>query len=305
MNDERVCAVAVTYNNAETIDMMLGSLATQQDHVASIVIVDNGSKDDTLARIRANMPAFNLPVRVARGSNVGFAAGIRTAVSITPSSEHPILILNPDVILARGVIRSMLKVVECDPSVGIVTAPLAMRTGEPDTASVRRLPTFGMASVYAVLGRLTPRTYRYNSITLAHDPNTKYASWGEVAWSTIEATSGALMLVSRAFKPGREIFDTAYWMYGEDLQLCADAKRLGYSVAMIDGPASLHLKGTSSGWPRSFKSNVEFHRAMYVYYRRNLEKTRVLRPVVLLGILGRFTISLSVGIAASRGRIRQ
>jgi GT2 family glycosyltransferase len=184
----------------------------------------------------------------------------------------------------------MLDLLNSDPTVGIVTAPLVMSDGKEDSASVRKLPTLGSAGLYAALGKLTPQRLRYNTPDFSYD---------ESGVKTIQATTGALMLVNPDFRRSSQgIFDLDYWMYGEDLQLCQDARDENYKVLMIRHTPSLHEKGVSSGWPRSMKSNIAFHRAMFTYYQKNFTGTPLLTPIVYFAVQGRLTLSVVSGLLA-------
>jgi N-acetylglucosaminyl-diphospho-decaprenol L-rhamnosyltransferase len=83
-------------------------------------------------------------------------------------------------------------------------------------------------------------------------------------------------------------------MYGEDLQLCADARSEGWQLLMAEGVPSVHTKGASSGRPRGRKSNIEFHRAMYTYYVKNLNKSRLGRVGVGAAIFTRLGSELAI-----------
>jgi GT2 family glycosyltransferase len=121
-----------------------------------------------------------------------------------------------------------------------------------------------------------------------------------VPYSWIEATTGALMLINPEFRgSSAAVFDLSYWMYGEDLQLCWDAKSEGYRVAIIDYQPSLHKKGTSSGWPRSRKSNVAFHEALAIYYAKNLSLGPLDRGIIRVGMQARLAVSLTCGRAVT------
>jgi GT2 family glycosyltransferase len=281
--------ITITYNSAATLADYVRGLAANEAAIERVILVDNGSTDSTweeLDRIRA---ASTLPLTLVRSSNDGFAGGYATA------SKHvigpgPILCLNPDVSLAPNVLAEMAAAMTSHPEFGILTAPLLDETGSPDSASVRRLPKLGTAALYAAVGRFTPRRWRYNAP--AED-----LRGGEEQGTVrrIEATTGALMLVNPGFRdPTRPIFDTSYWMYGEDLQLCFDAARAGWGVGMLATTTSTHSKGASSGKPRRLRSNVAFHRAMYTYYAKNLRRGRIEALAVAGGVMGRGSLSILV-----------
>lgn len=269
-----VHVVTVTYNSEATLARFFEGLEANVDRVDAVTIVDNASSDSTVAAVERLASAARVEVTVVRNENTGFAGGYLAAARASEVPDRPVLCLNPDVQLAPGTIEAMVDVLDSFEDAGIVTAPLVELDGTADTASRRRLPTLGASMVYSVLGRLTPKAIRYNS--RARPLELHGYSAGGVETTRLEATTGALMLVSPTFKRLRDgVFDADYWMYGEDLQLCVDAARAGLRVLMAEVPASLHVKGVSSGRPRSSAANRAFHDAMLTYARKNLVEGRL------------------------------
>ena len=274
----RVHVVTVTHNSSTTLQAYLDGIRASAGLVAGVTVVDNASTDDTVALLRAAVDGYPLPLEVVENANTGFAGGYRAASVSAVERGIPVLCLNPDVVLAPGAVEALLDVLNSFPAAAVVTTPLVEVDGSPDTASRRKLPTLSGSVVYSVLGRLTPSALRYNAQEQAPEAFTSAAGRRATA---LEATTGALMLVDPAFRSLDEgVFDADYWMYGEDLQLCSDARDRGLSVLMAEVDPSVHVKGVSSGRPRSTRSNRAFHDAMYLYARKNL----VSHPVLLAGL---------------------
>ena len=285
----RASVLCVTHNNLSMVDDLLRGIEAQGDSIAEVSIVDNGSSDGTDAALERRREEFIYPLSVVSGENIGFASGVNAALDQLSVDCDALLVLNPDVVLVEGIVAKMLSLLECVPNAGIITAPLTLRSGEEDPASRRRLPALTSSVLYATLGRWTPKAARYNSI----ESNSGHGCVVRgLAYSKLEATTGALMLISPTFRTAASgIFDTDYWMYGEDLQLCADACDEGRSVLMLEQPGSIHVKGASSGLPRGRRSDRAFHNALYLYYVKNLRRNEVERVIVFLAIGTRFCFS--------------
>jgi N-acetylglucosaminyl-diphospho-decaprenol L-rhamnosyltransferase len=286
-----VHVVTVTHNSASTLDAYFAGIAACAAGIAGITVVDNASTDDTVARLRAEVDGFPVPLEVVENANTGFAGGYRAASASAVERGIPVLCLNPDVVLAPGAVEALLDVLNSFPEAGVVTTPLVELDGTPDTASRRRLPTLSGSVVYSVLGKLTPKAIRYNAQEQAPVTATATSAAGRPV-TELEATTGALMLVDPAFRALDEgVFDGDYWMYGEDLQLCADARARGRSVLMAEVAPSVHVKGVSSGRPRSTRSNRAFHDAMYLYARKNLVRHPLLLAGLWAGVWAHFGLS--------------
>jgi len=277
----------VAFNSESSVEALLSSLNPVGEYIAQLVLVDNGSVDGTIGAVEALRGSLNFEVTVVRSENTGFAGGYLTAAGYVLDASLPTLCINPDVILHATALPGLLEAVHTWESIGIATAPLVGDDGVEDSASRRTLPSTGKSIGYAVFGKLMPRRMRYNSGLPRRSTGARPLSDGTLVTS-LDATTGALMLVSPLFRsPSSGIFDTDYWMYGEDLQLCLDARSESFEVVMVELSQSIHLKGVSSGWPRSRLSNKAFHDAMYLYYRKNLSKSPLESATVWAGVRGR------------------
>lgn len=297
----RVNVVIVTFNNSQTIENVLASLEVEHDLIEQVVIQDNGSMDATLTVARRwCATGTKLNITVIEGTNVGFAAGVFQGCKAFTDASFATLCLNPDLEVFPGTLVRLIDVLNTQPDAAIVTTPLVGEDGVVDTACIRRLPQLGTGLAYSVFGKFLPARFRYNSIA-APERAVGLGAYTSVPYNWIEATTGALMLVRPEFRRSSEpVFDLSYWMYGEDLQLCWDAKSEGHRVAIIDYHPSLHRKGTSSGWPRSEKSNVAFHEALAIYYTKNLSHGWVDRGVIRAGMRARLAISMICGRVATK-----
>jgi N-acetylglucosaminyl-diphospho-decaprenol L-rhamnosyltransferase len=298
--------ITVLHNNVATLEGYFDGLVSQGDTIARVVLVDNASTDNSIETATRLAAHHSLDVVVVEHTNAGFAGGYARGGREQMDFALPTLCLNPDVALAPDTVRALLQALASDDRAAIITSPLVTETGEEDSASRRVLPSLGKAAVYAVLGKLTPRGLRYNdrsggpdvALVVKSNP-TLGPSSNALPTSQIEATTGALMLVSPTFRPADVgIFDQDYWMYGEDLQICFDARAAGLRVVMVEGPPSLHLKGASSGRPRGRVSNIAFHRAMYIYYSKNLNVHPLGKVIVGGAIFGRLGVQLVVSRAS-------
>ena len=113
----RVAVVLVNWNGAtdtldtlESLDGVIGAEALR------VIVVDNGSTDDSVARLRREHPGLEI---VETGANLGFAggndAGIRKALE--GDEIGWVLLLNTDVAVDRNFLAPLLRACD-DPRVG-------------------------------------------------------------------------------------------------------------------------------------------------------------------------------------------
>src|SRR5690606_38781938 len=106
-----ISVVVVTYNSADDIPGLIDSLRTEAaDLRLRVIIADNSSTDDTLARVRMHDDV----TVVETGGNLGYAGGINVARAHLGAGED-LLILNPDLRVERGAIVQLKSRLDDDP----------------------------------------------------------------------------------------------------------------------------------------------------------------------------------------------
>jgi N-acetylglucosaminyl-diphospho-decaprenol L-rhamnosyltransferase len=199
---------------------------------SEIIIVDNGSSDDSLAAIEVLVPKVTQArIRILRNDkNLGFANAANRGWRA--SSAPVVLFLNPDCEIASGLsIRGALERA-IDARVGVSSVALTNEDDSIQAPSFRKHPTPWRAIAQASgLSRLVP----------AWGVNMPPSRWGES-----EACSGAFMLMRRDVLERLQGFDEGYFLHCEDLDLCRRVTQAGLRVYISSQERVLHTKGTSS-----------------------------------------------------------
>jgi GT2 family glycosyltransferase len=123
----RVSAIVVNYRRAEMTAACLRALAQALDATGEpteIVVVDNGSGDDSVAVARASAPGA---VIVELDQNLGFAGG--ACEGIRRSGGEWVLLVNNDVIVEPDSVRELLSVGRSADDVGSVAAQMRFAGG--------------------------------------------------------------------------------------------------------------------------------------------------------------------------------
>jgi GT2 family glycosyltransferase len=111
------------------------------------------------------------------------------------------------------------------------------------------------------LGRLFPRSALFNAYYLGHLPE------NEICRADI--LTGAFMLINRKALDKAGPFDTAFFMYGEDIDLCWRIRKAGFYNYYLPGVRITHFKGKSS-MPESECSLRNFYGAMIIFAVKHL-----------------------------------
>ncbi len=142
--------------NRNTADLLVRCLdhifRSDLDRNPEAVVVDNGSSDDSVARVKERYPQVLV---IEAGRNLGFAAANNRAIQQIKGDF--VLLVNTDALLEKNCARSLLDLMEADPRVGMAGPQLLNADGSPQT-SYEAAPTLATETLNrSLLKRLFPR----------------------------------------------------------------------------------------------------------------------------------------------------
>lgn len=282
--------VIVNYNTRDLLQACLTSVfESQGDLRFKVVVVDNASTDGSGVMVQTNFPQVDL---ITSRINGGFAyannLGLRQmgfAMSDIPlETPRYALLLNPDTVLPPAALADMVKFMDTHPDVGAAGPKLVLPDGALDLACRRSFPT-PIISFYRMIGlsKLFPNSPlfgRYN-MTFA-DPDKLLE---------VDAVVGAFMMVRREAIAQAGLLDETYFMYGEDLDWAYQIKANRWKIYYNPAVTVLHVKRAASR--HSAKAQIEFYRAMDIFYRKFYAKTTPfwLHSLIILGINTRWRLT--------------
>ncbi len=117
MQDDRVSVVIITHNRCSELDRTLAALASLPDR-PSVVVVDNGSTDETAAMVRARHPSTTLLTPGANLGAVGRNVGVRAVR--TPY----VAFCDDDTWYEPGALRRAADLLDTHPTLAVVTASI-------------------------------------------------------------------------------------------------------------------------------------------------------------------------------------
>lgn len=232
-----VTVVIVTYNSAAVIGGLIDSLPAGLDGVtAKVVVVDNGSSDDTVELVRAVAP---WAVIIATGSNGGYARGINIGVDASPPTRG-VLVLNPDVRLEDGCVRQLLEVLERT-GAGMVAPKLRDAHGDL-IYSQRREPTLRRALADLVLG--AERAGRIGTLGELVTDARAYEAPCVVDWA-----EGSTLMISTDCWNRVGPWDESFFLYSEETEYALRARDAGWACRFEPTAHAVHLEGGSAHTP--------------------------------------------------------
>jgi GT2 family glycosyltransferase len=117
----------------------------RQEHPSTVLVVDNGSKDDSVARLRALGDAITL---IALPTNAGFAGGMNVGLQVALDQSFDFVwLLNNDACGAPDSLTKLAEALLSDPDLVIVGPTLVHPDGRPQATGARLLWTDGTFEV--------------------------------------------------------------------------------------------------------------------------------------------------------------
>jgi GT2 family glycosyltransferase len=204
----------------------LASLA-RLDEDLQILVVDNGSTDNSTKCIRERYPSVQL---LELDDNLGYAGGNNVGIRHVLESGTPyICILNNDVRATAGFLSPLIAALDHDETVGLVT-PLLVSADSPD-------------QVWA-LGSAVDRRSGTVSRLHAGEPA---SSWQTREPFEVDLAQGAAMIFKREVVEQVGFLDEAYYLYYEEADWCLRARDTGYQILAVPSSRVLHQVSATLG----------------------------------------------------------
>jgi N-acetylglucosaminyl-diphospho-decaprenol L-rhamnosyltransferase len=221
----QVTVVVVTFNSAHCV----ASLAVSLADCPHVCVVDNGSEDDTCWQVARSLPGAHC---VALPQNVGFGAANNHALALTQTPFA--LLLNPDCVIRTADILALLRTAQQWPKAAMVTPQITNARGAP--------------------------TLNYGWPGQRHSSNGP----GADALTCIGNACGAVMLLHLRVMTAQDWFDTRFFLYYEDEDLCL---RLFHKRQMILLDPAVRVQHRN-------RSSVRGRKPWYLEYLRGWHHAR-------------------------------
>jgi N-acetylglucosaminyl-diphospho-decaprenol L-rhamnosyltransferase len=229
-----VSIVVVSYNSRRDLERSLPFVA---DRGHDVVVVDNASTDGSSDFVRSHFPDVRV---VELRENLGYGGACNEGLRAVRTPL--VLLLNPD---AWPIGESLDRLVECAQrrALGAVAPQLHDLHGRRQPSAMG-FPTrwwLGTPAVTSAPKRL-PRTRR-----------------GE--GSPDGFLVGAALLVRKAAIDGVGGFDSRFFMFYEEVDLCRRLRDAGWQLDVCPDATFVHVGGTSTrrDWPRMYREQLRGH----------------------------------------------
>jgi len=214
MNQDRVCVSVVSHLQARLVQGLLDDLAAHCRDTIEVILTLN--LDEPLPFEVAN---FGFPIEVVRNHTPrGFGTNHNAAFR---RSRQPVFcVLNPDIRLAANPFPELMRELQRDRT-GVVAPRIVDPSGRTED-SARRFPTL-WSLVAKALGHANALDYEIGAMPFSPD------------W-----VAGMFMLFKQEAFRAVGGFDERYFLYYEDVDICARLRAAGYAIHLVPAVSAIH-----------------------------------------------------------------
>ena len=232
MHEPSLAIVIVSYNVRADLERCLRSVVGYTaPFPTTIVVVDNASADGTLQMLARDWPAVRA---IDAGGNVGFSRGTNLGIRVTTSDL--VLLLNPDTEVPDGQLPMLVRALLAEPSAAAAGPRLVDGDGRPELSFGPMMSPWGEFSQRRLM-----RAYGARAPWAVQRVERLTREGGTRDW-----VSGACLLARRADLDAVGLLDERYFMYAEDVDVCAAFRARGRLVRFVPEATVRHLRGRSA-----------------------------------------------------------
>ena len=246
-------AIIVTFNSASTIPGCLQALRDHAPAAAEIVVVDNASQDDTATVIARDWPSVTL---VRLPSNLGFAAANNRGIRATTGDR--LLLVNPAAMVTPQAVARLMAALDDDPAVAIAGPRLVDGDGLVELSFGPQISPWGEAWQKLRVRGLERNWPLIAAAVERETQRPQYPDW----------VSGACWLARRSVLEAVGLFDERFFLYTEDVDLCARVRIAGHRVAFVPAAVVRHTRGASRATARD-AAEEHYRRSQVAFYEKH------------------------------------
>ena len=272
----KLSIVIVSWNTKDLLEACLRSVYTYPlEQPFEVWVVDNQSKDDTVAMVRSQFPQVEL---IASEENLGFAGGNNRA--IPHCQGEYILLLNPDTELKPGALNALVAFMDAHPEAGAAGSRLLNADGTLQPSCHPR-PT---------LSREFWRMFYLDAVV-------PYGSYDMSKWQLdqpreVDVLMGASLLLRKSVLDKVGLLDEGYFMYSEEVDLCFRLQKAGWRLFWVPQSQVVHYWGQSAKQVLA-EMFLQLYRGKLRFFRKHYGWLTVALYKVVLGLAALLRLALA------------
>ena len=240
MLKNRASVIIPNWNGLDVIEKCINSVLNSSLAPLEIIVVDNGSKDDSAELIKSKFPEIKL---IELKKNIGFAGGVN--VGIKAAKGDYVFLLNNDAELEKDAIKELISTAIKEKS-DITQSVILTDNGKlidsvGDEYSIWGLPYPGMRN----------------------QPSNKVPKKDKEIFSA----SGGASLYKKSLFDEIGYFDEDFFAYYEDVDLSMRARMVGKKIVLSSKAVVHHKMNHTSNKIPGFGREMAIKNSLYLYWK--------------------------------------
>ena len=227
-----ITVIIISYNTCAITLKCLRDLHAAMSCPAEVIVVDNASTDGSAQAIARDFPSVHL---IRNDRNAGFSSANNQAMRVARGEYF--LLLNSDAFVVPGVMETLVRYLENNPSVGVV-GPRLLNSDGTLQHSCHHFPSPARAWL---------ENLWISTLLSSHPAIGSYRRWDHDRERIVDFVSGACMLVRRKTYEQVGGFDEMFFMYAEETDWQRRMRSRGWLVGFTPDAKVMHLGGASGG----------------------------------------------------------
>ena len=278
----------LNWNGAEMMRRFLPSVVKYSEHVAEVVVADNGSTDNSREVVRKEFPSVTL---LELPQNYGFAEGYNRALALVKAEFF--VLLNSDVEVTDGWLEPQLEYLDSHPEVAAC---------QPKLLAWKDKGCFEYAG--AAGGYLDRYGYpfcRGRIFDCVEKDNGQYDDVTEVLW----ASGAALMVRSKDWNEAGGL-DGRFFAHMEEIDFCWRLSCRGRGVVCVPSAKVYHVGGASLAQGNPRKTFLNFRNNLLMLYKNlpDRQLAGVMRVRLVLDYVAALKFLLGGDVPSAKAVVR-
>jgi GT2 family glycosyltransferase len=271
MVDISICIV--NWNVSALLRDCLNSIyQNTKDLTFEVIVVDNDSKDDSVAMVKSEFPQVEL---IENKTNAGFTKANNQAINIAKGKL--IMLLNPDTELIGNTMRQMMDFMDNHPECGVL-GPKLLNTDGTLQRSVKTFPTLEVM-LYNVLflDSLFPRSRVFGK---------HFMTWWDFDnIMEVDQPMGSALLIRRDVLDTVGLFDQNIYIWFDEVDLLYRINKAGWKIFFTPfAQIKHHLSKSFKQW-KSFKQimngTIIYRKSRNYFFRKHYGRITVLALIMM------------------------
>jgi GT2 family glycosyltransferase len=270
-----VFAIVLNWNSWQDTLECISALKGQAYKNCRVLIVDNGSIDNSEQRLRNACPDVEV---LQSGANLGYAGGNNVGIRhALEKGARYVLLVNPDVVVNTHTVSALMQLAPSVPNIGAMS-PVIYRKDRPDSI------WFAGGVIEWANGRAF-HPHEWGEAGDFHDVETAAGIFRPSPWA-----SGCCLLLSTEALKVVGLLDENFFLYFEESDLCQRLLKANFAVGVCLSSRVLHQPSTTV---QTFSPKQLYYtiRGTLLFFSRHAADHGVMRARLVWRLYRRFTLN--------------